>query len=111
MTEMDLPILEEFLDATPTAELEPITSNYVQSDEADMGMTYAELSIFGRSRKEAKNGPYSTFTRLLHEWKDQYTPREIADKTKRFYHFYASEFMLWEYYGSVANVWKLIVIK
>jgi NH3-dependent NAD+ synthetase len=29
-----------FLDATPTAELEPITENYVQADEADMGMSY-----------------------------------------------------------------------
>jgi NAD+ synthase (glutamine-hydrolysing) len=26
--------------ATPTAELEPTTANYVQTDEADMGMTY-----------------------------------------------------------------------
>ncbi|KAF1997363.1 glutamine-dependent NAD(+) synthetase with GAT domain-containing protein [Amniculicola lignicola CBS 123094] len=87
--EFDLPILEEFLDATPTAELEPITSDYVQSDEADMGMTYAELSIFGRLRKEAKLGPYGMFQRLLHEWKDQYSPAEVAVKVKRFHHFYA----------------------
>lgn len=43
----DLPILEEFLHATPTAELEPRTATYVQSDEADMGVTYAELGTFG----------------------------------------------------------------
>lgn len=43
----DLPILQEFLHATPTAELEPITATYVQSDEADMGVTYAELGVFG----------------------------------------------------------------
>jgi len=43
--ELNLPILQEFLDATPTAELEPITKDYVQSDEIDMGMTYEELSI------------------------------------------------------------------
>ncbi|KAF2247922.1 putative glutamine-dependent NAD(+) synthetase [Trematosphaeria pertusa] len=85
----DLPILQEFLDATPTAELEPITSDYVQSDEADMGMTYHELSIFGRLRKERKLGPYGMFERLLHDWRDQYTPREVADKVKRFHHFYA----------------------
>ncbi|KAF2262727.1 glutamine-dependent NAD(+) synthetase with GAT domain-containing protein [Lojkania enalia] len=84
-----LPILEEFLDATPTAELEPITADYVQSDEADMGMTYAELSVFGRLRKEHKLGPYGMFQRLLHDWRDQYTPREVADKVKRFHHFYA----------------------
>ncbi|KAF8826059.1 hypothetical protein HHX47_DHR6000466 [Lentinula edodes] len=59
---------ESFLDATPTAELEPITENYVQADEADMGMTYDELSVFGRLRKVEKCGPYSTFTKLVHEW-------------------------------------------
>jgi NAD+ synthase (glutamine-hydrolysing) len=88
-TEFDLPILEEFINATPTAELEPITSDYVQSDEADMGMTYAELSIFGKLRKEEKLGPYSMFLRLLHDWRGQYGPREVADKVKRFHHFYA----------------------
>jgi NAD+ synthase (glutamine-hydrolysing) len=88
-TEFSLPILAEFLDATPTAELEPITSSYTQSDEADMGMTYAELSIFGRLRKESKLGPFGMFQRLLHEWKNEYTPREVADKVKRFHHFYA----------------------
>ncbi|KAF2749564.1 NAD+ synthetase [Sporormia fimetaria CBS 119925] len=88
-SEFELPILEEFINATPTAELEPITSDYVQSDEADMGMTYAELSIFGKLRKEEKLGPYSMFLRLLHDWRGQYGPRKVADKVKRFHHFYA----------------------
>lgn len=39
--------LLEIVEAPPTAELEPITSDYKQSDEADMGMSYAELSVFG----------------------------------------------------------------
>ncbi|KAF6233786.1 hypothetical protein HO173_007998 [Letharia columbiana] len=44
----DLPVLKHyFIEATPTAESEPITKNYVQSDEIDMGMTYDELSKFG----------------------------------------------------------------
>jgi NAD+ synthase (glutamine-hydrolysing) len=34
-TNFDLPILQEFLDAVPTAELEPIIC--AQSDEADYG--------------------------------------------------------------------------
>ena len=42
---------KEIVEAPPTAELEPITADYTQSDEADMGMSYAELSIFGRLRK------------------------------------------------------------
>ncbi|EER43809.1 glutamine-dependent NAD(+) synthetase [Histoplasma capsulatum H143] len=47
----DIPIIESFVHAIPTAELEPITENYTQSDEDQMGMTYAELSVFGRLRK------------------------------------------------------------
>ncbi|KAK1335345.1 hypothetical protein QTO34_003131 [Cnephaeus nilssonii] len=41
-----------------------------------MGMTYAELSVFGRLRKIAKAGPYSMFCKLLHLWKDVCTPRQ-----------------------------------
>ena len=117
------------LKATPTAELEPITSNYVQSDEVcththththtrarahththththerapththththtrarahtythththtqeDMGMTYEELSVFGRLRKVYLCGPYSMFTKLVHMWKNKYSTREV----------------------------------
>lgn len=54
----DLPILSAFLDATPTAELEPITESHVQSDEVDMGISYEELSIFGRLRKVDRLGPW-----------------------------------------------------
>lgn len=85
----DLSILEAFLNATPTAELEPITSSYVQSDEADMGMTYAELSVFGYLRKVAKMGPWSMYEKLLHLWGKEYSPREIYEKTRRFFHYYA----------------------
>ena len=58
-TNFEMPILQSFIDAPPTAELEPITHEYTQSDEQDMGMTYNELSIYGRLRKNAKLGPYS----------------------------------------------------
>ncbi|KAI0418153.1 glutamine-dependent NAD(+) synthetase [Xylaria grammica] len=84
----DMPVLEDFIHAIPTAELEPITSDYVQSDEADMGFTYKELSRFGVLRKVNKLGPYGCFLRLLGEWSNESTPREIADKVKRFFHFY-----------------------
>ncbi|KII85887.1 hypothetical protein PLICRDRAFT_44308 [Plicaturopsis crispa FD-325 SS-3] len=81
----DLPILGSFLDAVPTAELEPITENYVQADEADMGMTYDELSVFGRLRKVEKCGPYSTFTKLVQEWGSFLSPVQIAEKVKLFF--------------------------
>ncbi|KAH7105940.1 glutamine-dependent NAD(+) synthetase with GAT domain-containing protein [Auriculariales sp. MPI-PUGE-AT-0066] len=84
-----LPVLTKFLDAVPTAELEPITETYVQSDEADMGMTYDELSTFGRLRKVEKCGPYSMFTKLLHEWGSALSPLQIAEKVKLFFFEYA----------------------
>ncbi|EGG06751.1 uncharacterized protein MELLADRAFT_116454 [Melampsora larici-populina 98AG31] len=85
----ELPILNQFLDAVPTAELEPITENYVQSDEVDMGMTYDELSIYGRLRKIEKCGPFSMFNRLIQEWGTILSPNEIAEKVKFFFSQYA----------------------
>ncbi|KAF7308596.1 Glutamine-dependent NAD(+) synthetase [Mycena chlorophos] len=84
-TAFPLPILSNFLSAVPTAELEPITETYVQADEADMGMTYDELSVFGRLRKVEKCGPYSMFTKLVHEWGSFLSPTQIADKVKLFF--------------------------
>ncbi|KAF9219807.1 glutamine-dependent NAD(+) synthetase with GAT domain-containing protein [Gyrodon lividus] len=81
----DLPILRSFLDAIPTAELEPISETYVQADEADMGMTYDELSVFGRLRKVEKCGPYSMFTKLVHEWGGILSPVQIAERVKHFF--------------------------
>ena len=88
----DLPILHEFLTATPTAELEPITKDYVQSDEIDMGMTYDELSRFGTLRKVDKCGPLAMFIKLYHEWSQppyNLSAKQIAEKVKRFWFFYA----------------------
>ena len=87
-----LPLIEEFLDATPTAELLPLSAG-VQSDESDneMGLTYAELSTFGLLRSVEKLGPWSAYLRLLGEWKDRegFGPREIAERVFRFFRFYA----------------------
>ncbi|KAG1816244.1 hypothetical protein EV424DRAFT_1473040 [Suillus variegatus] len=85
----ELPILNDFLTAVPTAELEPISETYVQADEADMGMTYDELSVFGRFRKVEKCGPYGMFTKLVHEWGSFLSPVQIAEKVKHFFFEYA----------------------
>ncbi|BGP17889.1 glutamine-dependent NAD(+) synthetase [Rhodosporidiobolus nylandii] len=87
----DLPILQDFLHATPTAELEPTTKDYVQSDEIDMGMTYEELSVYGRLRKQEKMGPYGMFTKLATpgEWGSKLSPVQIAEKVKKFFFYYA----------------------
>jgi NH3-dependent NAD+ synthetase len=52
-----MPILTEFLEATPTAELEPLAA--AQSDEVDMGVKYSELGTFGYV-------PYLWFQVLVH---------------------------------------------
>ncbi len=80
--------LREVADAPPTAELEPITDDYVQKDEVDMGMTYAELSTFGRYRKIHRCGPLSMFENLIHEW-DHLPAEEVARKVKHFFRYYA----------------------
>ena len=60
----DYPVLQETADATPTAELIPLIGDGTdveptQKDEVDMGMTYAELSQYGRLRKLLRCGPVS----------------------------------------------------
>eukprot|EP00158_Paraphelidium_tribonemae_P006552 Partr_v1_DN27880_c1_g1_i10_m23172 putative glutamine-dependent NAD len=81
--------LESFISATPTAELVPtgdgITS---QSDENEMGLTYDELSVFGRLRKISKCGPVSAYRKLCALWKDKYSKEEILEKTKHFFKYY-----------------------
>ena len=63
-------------------------------------MTYQELTIFGRLRKLNKLGPFGMFQRLVHDWSidrerkpdddaPYYTPAQVAEKVKKFYHFYA----------------------
>ena len=73
-----------------------------------MGMTYDELSVFGRLRKVEKCGPYSMFTKLVREWGSVFSPiqvrsisclslggwkdecvSQIAEKVKLFYFEYA----------------------
>ncbi|RKU24432.1 NAD(+) synthase [Candidatus Poribacteria bacterium] len=80
--------LGEIVAAPPTAELEPITDTYTQTDEDDMGMTYAELSRFGQLRKMEQCGPVSMFEKLVQEW-DHLPPRQVAEKVKRFFRYYA----------------------
>lgn len=41
-------------------------------------MTYDELSVFGRLRKVEKCGPYSTFTKLVHEWGGFLSPLQVS---------------------------------
>ena len=42
-----------------------------------MGMTYDELSIFGRLRKIDRCGPYGMFSKLVHEWGNFLSPAQV----------------------------------
>ncbi|KAL7732308.1 hypothetical protein ACLKA6_018532 [Drosophila palustris] len=87
----NLTALEGIIEAPPTAELEPLQENgeLLQTDEQDMGMTYAELSEYGRLRKQSFCGPYSMFCKLVATWKGDLSPKEVADKVKHFFRCYA----------------------
>jgi NAD+ synthase (glutamine-hydrolysing) len=53
-----------------------------------MGLTYAELCIFGRLRKVERLGPVSMFDRMV--YKDTYEDvAELATKIKRFFTYYS----------------------
>lgn len=82
------PTLIEVVEAPPTAELEPVTESYTQTDEADMGMSYAELSVFGRLRKIQNCGPVSMYNHLVAEW-NHLTPLQVAEKVKKFFFYYS----------------------
>ena len=79
--------------AVPTAELQPLDENAVisQTDEQDMGMSYAELTEFGYHRKVLREGPYSMCRSLIHKWGGGLVPREVATKVQAFYrHHFAN---------------------
>ena len=50
-----------------------------QTDEEDMGMSYAELGVFGYLRKVMRCGPVKMFLRLTEIWKNL-APAEVAAK-------------------------------
>lgn len=47
--------VRSILGAPPTAELEPLLDGQIaQTDEQDMGMSYADLAAYGRLRKPGR---------------------------------------------------------
>lgn len=90
MEKFNVPVLGEIIAAPPTAELEPLKDGQLaQTDEQDMGMTYSELSEFGRLRKQSACGPYSMFCKLVASWRNECAPKEVSDKVKHFFRCYA----------------------
>lgn len=86
----NLSALGSVLEAVPTAELEPLVEgSIVQTDEEDMGMTYDELSMYGKLRKPGGCGPYSMFCKLIHVWSESFSVEEVAQKVKYFFRNYS----------------------
>jgi NAD+ synthase (glutamine-hydrolysing) len=82
--------LKRVVNAAPTAELEPITAAHSQTDEEDMGMTYDELTWYGRLRKLHRCGPLSMYRKLIGLWADRgLSPVDVAGKVKFFFRMYA----------------------
>jgi hypothetical protein len=53
-----------------------------QSDEVDMGMSYAELGLYGRLRKITRCGPVAMFRQACGLWREVATPQQVADKVR-----------------------------
>ena len=81
------------MEAPPTAELEPITADYKQTDEEDMGMSYEELGVYGKMRNIVRCGPVSMYQKLEQEWgantAKNLSPSAVAEKVKYFFKMYA----------------------
>jgi hypothetical protein len=80
-------------------------------------MTYQELTIFGRLRKLNKLGPLGMFQRLVHDWSADrergpdddapaYTPAQVAEKVKRFFHYYAINRMC--FFFTLARLFQMV---
>lgn len=87
-------VLDEIVNAPPTAELRPMTEDdvdgkeHTQTDEEDMGMTYEELGYFGRLRKISRCGPVSMYRKLCAKW-NHLSPSHVAAKVKLFFYYYS----------------------
>ncbi|OMH86191.1 Glutamine-dependent NAD(+) synthetase [Zancudomyces culisetae] len=84
-----LSVLNLFLDSTPSAELVPTHTPFVQCDEVEMGMSYDDLFMYTRLRTLFRLGPYFLFKKLCNLWSHDYSPYDIAVKVKTFFHYYS----------------------
>ena len=90
------------------AELRPIDESSdraesTQTDEEEMGMTYAELGVYGYLRKIMKCGPVRMFLKLVDMWRFL-TPDEVAVKVSSFF----QRFLNYYYYIIYMYIYKYI---
>ena len=60
----------------------------MQTDEDDMGLTYAELGLFGKLRRVDKLGPVSMFNSIESSGISSWDARTLAEKIKHFFRCY-----------------------
>eukprot|EP00672_Neobodo_designis_P021687 CAMPEP_0174828262 /NCGR_PEP_ID=MMETSP1114-20130205/1222_1 /TAXON_ID=312471 /ORGANISM="Neobodo designis, Strain CCAP 1951/1" /LENGTH=765 /DNA_ID=CAMNT_0016061975 /DNA_START=45 /DNA_END=2345 /DNA_ORIENTATION=+ len=86
-----LPTLTDIATAPASAELQPLSADgqQEQNSEDEMGMTFDELDLFSRLRMSLRCGPVSMYQKVSRLWCDALTPRQIADRVKRFFRYYA----------------------
>jgi NAD+ synthase (glutamine-hydrolysing) len=87
--EKGIKTINNVLNLIPSAELTPQISGQMQSDEIDMGITYEELKIMGKLRKDFRCGPVSMYSRLISIWGNNFSNKEIYEKVKNFFRRYA----------------------
>jgi NAD+ synthase (glutamine-hydrolysing) len=77
--------LYDISQAPPTAELKPLEHGKIhQTDEEDLGMTYAEMAEMGKLRRVEHRGPVFMFKKLVCHWKNL-SSQEVAGKVKKFF--------------------------
>jgi|EP00670_Eutreptiella_braarudii_P005946 NAD+ synthase (glutamine-hydrolysing) len=81
-------VLAKVEKAPPTAELGGAGRGAEQTDEEDMGMSYEELSYFGKLRKISRCGPVSMVNKLVYEW-PHLSPSVVGEKVKKFFFYYS----------------------
>ena len=85
-------VLGSVCSAVPTAELTPIPEGSLesaQSDEADIGLTFDQISAMSRLRKIGRCGPLSMFKALCYTW-STLSRSEIAVAVKKFFTRYSA---------------------
>ncbi|KAK0413084.1 hypothetical protein QR680_006589 [Steinernema hermaphroditum] len=85
----DFPHLKQVYETRSSAELCPLKDGKIaQDDEEELGLTYEELSVFGRLRRPDSKGPFAMFLVLVPLWHPKMSHEEIANKVITFYERY-----------------------
>lgn len=86
--EFNIPCLKEISQENTGSMQKSLSSGGIE--ETKTSLTFEEVSLYGKLRLVARCGPVSMFRKLLHLWKNSYSPFEIAQKVKYFFRCYCT---------------------